>query len=327
LSDNFHIELVNEIFDGQTRFSFRGKTVFLRHFSLKDQENLNKSFESHKLRAIKKGIQEEKDVLERLKRDGTWTAEDDLKMSQAEQYLSSLEKTKAKLALPSQKESHQKLIDEERVKLLALKMQKKQLVGKTSTEYANSRSNEDFLRNLLYRDSECQNSYFTDQEFGELDDEELSELMNSYYGIMNKFSDENIQLVVLQDCFSLYLPHCEKTWDFFAKPISKLTLYQLKLIAYGRMFHGIFQNVDKIPDHIRKDPKALVDFAESSRNKTKLTNKNDKDNSATALFNAKKEDMEFVDPEAKKMSLSELLKKNGGQLNMDQMMEAMGQKV
>lgn len=326
MNDNFYIEIVNEIFDGYTRFDFNGQTVFLRHFCLKDQEFLNKSFDRHKNRAISKGIQEEKDVLERLNKDGTWTKDDELKISEAESYIHNLEKTKSKLMLPSQKESHQKLIDEEKFKLLELKMQKKQLVGKTATEYANTRSNEDFLRNLLYADENFQKPRFSDDEFGELDDDELSALMNSYYGIMNKFADENIQHAVLQDCFSLYLPHCEKPWDFFAKPLVKFSLYQLKAIAYGRMFLNIFQNVDKIPDSIRKDPKALIDFAESSRNKEKLSNAA-KDNSATALFGAKKEDLEFVDPEAKKMSLSELLKKNGGQLNMEQMMEVMGQKV
>ena len=326
MNDNFYIEIVNEIFDGYTRFDFNGQTVFLRHFCLKDQEFLNKSFESHKNRAILKGIQEEKDVLERLQKDETWTKDDELKILETENYIKNLEKTKSKLPLPSQKESHQKLIDEEKFKLLELKMQKKQLVGKTATEYANTRSNEDFLRNLLYSDEKLEKQYFSDDEFGELDDEELSALMNSYYGIMNKFADENIQHAVLQDCFSLYLSHCEKPWDFFAKPLTKFSLYQLKIVAYGRMFLNIFQNVDKIPDSIRKDPKALIDFAESSRNKEKLSNAA-KDNSATALFGAKKEDLEFVDPEAKKMSLSELLKKNGGQLNMEQMMEVMGQKV
>lgn len=326
MNDNFYIEIVNEIFDGYTRFDFNGQTVFLRHFSLKDQEFLNKSFDRHKNRAVGKGIQEEKDVLERLDRDGTWTKDDELKISEAESYIQNLEKTKSKLMLPSQKESHQKLIDDEKFKLLELKMQKKQLVGKTATEYANTRSNEDFLRNLLYSDADFKRQHFSDDEFGELDDSELSSLMNSYYGIMNKFADENIQHAVLQDCFSLYLSHCEKPWDFFAKPLTKFSLYQLKIVAYGRMFLNIFQNVDKIPDSIRKDPKALIDFAESSRNKEKLSNAA-KDNSATALFGAKKEDLEFVDPEAKKMSLSELLKKNGGQLNMEQMMEVMGQKV
>lgn len=240
MNDNFYIEIVNEIFDGYTRFDFNGQTVFLRHFCLKDQEFLNKSFESHKNRAVLKGIQEEKDVLERLQKDETWTKDDELKILETENYIKNLEKTKSKLPLPSQKESHQKLIDEEKFKLLELKMQKKQLVGKTATEYANTRSNEDFLRNLLYSNEKLEKQYFSDDEFGELDDEELSSLMNSYYGIMNKFSDENIQHAVLQDSFSLYLPHCEKPWDFFAKPLTKFSLYQLKIVAYGRMFLNIF---------------------------------------------------------------------------------------
>lgn len=326
MNENFYIEIVNEIFDGYTRFDFKSQTVFLRHFSLKDQEFLNKKFEQHKKYAVSKGIQEEEDVLARLNTDGTWTQDDDAKILELESFVKNLEKTKSKLVLPSQKESHQKLINEEQFKLLELKIQKKELVGKTATEYANNRSNEDFLRSLLYKDSQAKTLAFSDEEFGELEEEELSSLMNSYYGIMNKFSDDNIQRAVLQDCFSLYLSHCEKPWDFFGKPLTQMSLYQLKIIAYGRMFLNIFQNVDKIPDSIRKDPKALIDFSESSRNKEKLSSAA-KDNSATALFDAKKEDLDFVDPEAKKVSLSELLKKNNGQLNMEQMMEVMGQKV
>ena len=101
MNDNFYIEIVNEIFDGYTRFDFNGQTVFLRHFSLKDQEFLNKSFESHKNRAVKKGIQEEKDVLERLERDETWTKDDEIKISEAETYIQNLEKTKSNLNFSS----------------------------------------------------------------------------------------------------------------------------------------------------------------------------------------------------------------------------------
>ena len=90
-------------------------------------------------------------------KDGTWTSDDETKLFELEGYIKTLEKTKSKLPLPSQKETHQKLINEEQAKLLQLKLQKKELVGKTATEYASSRSNEDFLRNLLYKDSACQN--------------------------------------------------------------------------------------------------------------------------------------------------------------------------
>ena len=326
MKDNFYIEIVNEIFDGYSRFDFKGQTVFLRHFNFKDQKVLNDCFEKHKKKALDKGIQEEKDILDRLKKDGTWADEDDLKVKELESYIDSLEKTKSKIAIPSQKAAHQKTIDGEKVKLFELKSERQQLVGKTATEYANNRANEDFLQNLLYKDRLLTVPFFCDEDFGELDGNELSELMNAYYKIVNKFEDLELQKAVLQDCFSLYLAHCEKPWDLFGKPIISLSVYQLKLIAYGRMFLNIFQNVDKIPDSIRKDPDALISFAESSRNKEKLTSKM-KDNSATAVFGATKEDLDFIDPEAKKLSLKDVLQQSGGQLNMEQMMEIMGEKV
>lgn len=326
MKENSYIEIVNEIFDGYTRFDFNGRTVFLRHFNLKDQKLLNEHFEKHRTVALKKGIQDEEDILKRLSKDGTWTSEDELKITESENYIETLEKTKLKIVIPSQRQSHQKLIDQEKVKLFALKTERQELVGKTATEYANNRSNEDFLQNLLYKDRALSVPFFSEDQFGELEPFELSALMNSYYKIVNKFNDLEIQKTVLQDCFSLYLSHCEKPFDFFGKPIINLSLYQLKVLAYGRMFLNIFQNVDKIPDSIRKDPEALINFAESSRNKEKLTSKM-KDNSATAVFGATKEDLDFVDPQAKQISLQELLEKNGGQLNMEQMMEIMGDKV
>ena len=326
MKDNFYIEIINEIFEGYTRFDFYGQTVFLRHFNLSDQKLLNEVFEKHRSVALKKGIQDEKEILEQLRKDETWTKEDELKIKELESYIDNLEKTKAKIAIPSQKQAHQKTIDEEKVKLFVLKSERKNLVGKTATEYANNRANEEFLQNLLFKDRLFTTPFFTDFDFAELSDSELSSLMNSYYEIISKYNDEHVQHAVLQDCFSLYLAHCEKPFDFFATPITKLSIYQLKLLAYGRMFLNIFQNVDKIPDSIRKDPDALISFAESSRNKEKLTAKM-KDNSATAVFGATQEDLDFVDPEAKKLSLKDALSQNGGQLNMEQMMKIMGEKV
>jgi hypothetical protein len=326
LKENFYIEIINEIFEGYTRFDFKGQAVFLRHFNLRDQKLLNECFEKHRSVALSRGIQDEKDILEGLKKDGTWTDQDELKITELQNYLDSLEKTKSKIVIPSQKQAHQKTIDSEKAKLLELKNERKQLVGKTATEYANNRANEDFLQNLLFRDRLLSSPFFSDSEFEELDDLELALLMQSYYSIIQKYNDEHIQHAVLQDCFSLYLSHCEKPFDFFGAPITKFSIYQLKLIAYGRMFLNIFQNVDKIPDSIKKDPDALISFAESSRNKEKLTSKM-KDNSATAVFGATKEDLDFVDPEAKKLSLKDMLAQNGGQLNMEQMMQIMGEKV
>ena len=326
MKKNFYIDIQNEIFEGFSRFDFQGQTVFFRHFNFLDQGCLLSAHEKYHAKAIKRGIQEENDVLKKLNEDGTWTEEEELSIKEKESYLETLEKTKSKILLPSHRETHQQLINKEKIELMHLRLKRKELIGKTATEYAHNRANEDFLRNLLYKDDSLLKLMFSDQDFEEIDPDDLQVLLQQYYDKINLLSDDTIQKMVLEDQFSLYLSHCEKPFDFFGKPITKLSVFQLKTLAYGRMFLNIFQNVDKIPDSIRKDPEALISFAESSRNKDKMT-KNIKDNSATAVFGAKKEDLEFVDSEAKQVSLGDLLKKNGGQLNMEQMMEVMGQKV
>ena len=324
MKNDDYIELVDEIFSGYSRFDFEGQTVFLRHFTFKDQKFLQNSYDKHHLKAASRGIRDEEELLKELIKDDTWTSEEENELLELESYIANLEKSLTKIVLPSHQESHKKLIIEEKVKLHVLKAKRKELIGKTAAEYASNRANEDFLCNLLYRDDELKTLFFSEDEFGELDDIQLNFLMKKYYSFMTKFSDLNIQKASLDDCFSLFLPNCEKPYDIFGKPMYLFTLYQLKLLAYGRMFLNIFQNVDKIPDSIRKDPEALISFSESSRNRETLSSKM-KDNSATAVFGATKEDLNYVDPSAKQVSLSELLAKNNGQLNMEQMMEVMGQ--
>ena len=324
MKNDHYIELIDEIFSGYSRFDFEGQAVFLRHFTFKDQKFLQNSYDRHHSKAASKGIRDEEELLKELIKDETWTKEEENELLELEFYISNLEKNLTKIVLPSHQESHKKLILEEKIKLHVLKTKRKELIGRTASEYAGNRSNEDFLCNLLYRDEELKTLFFSEDEFGELEESQLNFLMKKYYGFMTKFSDLNIQKASLEDCFSLFLPHCEKPYDVFGKPMYLFTLYQLKLLAYGRMFLHIFQNVDKIPDSIRKDPEALISFSESSRNRETLSSKM-KDNSATAVFGATKEDLNYIDPSAKQVSLSELLAKNNGQLNMEQMMEVMGQ--
>ena len=66
MKKDFYIDIQNEIFEGFTRFDFKGQAVFFRHFNFKDQGVLHSSFDRYRQKAINRGIQEEQDVLEKL---------------------------------------------------------------------------------------------------------------------------------------------------------------------------------------------------------------------------------------------------------------------
>ncbi len=313
-----------QILDGKTAFDFKDQRLFFRHFEIRDQNSIGNSYEKYKNIAIKKGIEIEEEIFARLKNEKSWNQDDELKIQELKLYITNLKKTKDNLFLPSQKEEHQKLIDTEQSQLNFLLHKRNELVGISAESFASKMANEEFLRTLIYEDEFLNKLKFTDREFGELNSTEISDLSNIYYKISSDFSDLNIQILVLQDFFGIYLSFCENTCDFFGKPISKLTAYQIKLLTYAKIFNNIFQYHDDIPEQIRKDPEAIFNFVDSKKNRDKYQSMQ-KDSGASVIFGAKDSDLDIIDPNAKKVSLAEEIKKNGGSLNMEQMMKLMGQ--
>lgn len=323
MNSNFHLENLIQILDSRTAFDLNGQRLFIRHFSLRDQNLISSFYQKYEKIATSKGIETSEQIYKRLKEDGDWTEEDDLKISEMQTYVENLKKTKSKIFLPSQKESHQKLIDEEESKLNFLLSRKHELVSMSAEDFANKRSNEEFLRSLIYKDEKLQHLAFSDEEFGELSSTDISEISKKYYDISKKLSDVNIQKIVLQDFFNMYLSACENPYFFYGKFISELSVYQVKLCLFGRIFYNIFQYHDDIPEDIKKEPQAIFDFVDSKKNRESLADKY-KDG-ATAVFGATEKDLDILDPSARKISLSEEIKKNGGSLNMDQMIKLMNQ--
>lgn len=311
--------LICEIFDGLT--PILDGAVYLRHINLRDQKVLADAYERQKAKALK-SVPTEKTCLERLKASNLWADKDELDVEEKKAYIETLSNTKKALELKSQKEATQKTIDAQTIELNKLLNKRRELIctiapfGKTAEDYAVSYSNEEFIRNVLYADRECRQLKYSQEEFDQFDD--LSPFMKEYYGLTERMTDEKIQEAVLSDSFSLYLSQVEKPFDFFGRSVVSLSIYQLKMLAYGRMFLNILQNVENIPDSVRKSPKELLDFVETQKKRNKNEGKNSK-HSTVGVVGATREDLEYYDPSAKKIDLAEELKKNGGKMDTTQM--------
>lgn len=311
--------LICEIFDGLT--PVLDGAVYLRHINLRDQKVLADAFEKQKKIALK-SVPTEKECLERLKKSNLWTDKDELDIEEKKSYIETLSNTKKALELKSQKDSTQKTIDAQSKELNVILNKRRELIctiapfGKTAEDYAVSYSNEEFIRNILYSDRECRELKYSQEEFDQIDD--LSPFMKEYYGLTERMTDEKIQEAVLSDAFSLYLSQVEKPFDFFGRSVVSLSIYQLKMLAYGRMFLNILQNIENVPDSIRKSPKELLDFVETQKKRDKNPTKGSK-HSTIGVVGATKEDLEYYDPTAKKIDLAEELKKNGGKMDSTQM--------
>ena len=328
MNEEFYISLIGEAFDGYTEASIGGVEVYFKHISIKDQRYVHKYYEKYKNIALDRGLETEEDRIKYVLEEGIWEEEDDAKIHSLENEIENLKRTIKATFLPSQRESLQKTIDQKRKDLISLKIKRKEIIGKTVEDYAEARSGDELLRCLLFKDSQLTKKVYTDAQFGELETWEVAEISSIQQKIAVNLADAVIQQAVLRPFFSMYLPSCENPSEFYGKAVIDLTIPQLKVASYGRMFSNIFQNVSDIPDNIKEDPEKLLAFADSQFNKGSNSGGLREDADASAIFGATKEDIKTVaGSEGKTVSLSEELEKHGGQLNMEQMMRLAGHDV
>lgn len=323
MTEEEYIGIVGEIFDGYTDVTYKGKTVYIKHFSIRDQRYIHRFYNKYKSIAESKGIPSEKEMLDSLRSDGLWSDSDDQAIINLEQEIEGLQSSKRATFLPSQKKAFQDSIESKRQELYLLLNKKAEIVGRTSEKYGSQRSNEEFIRYLIYSDPQCLHHFFTDEQFANLSEEEVEFFVKENDGISQRLNESNIQHCVLRDFFNMYLSQTEDVSAFYGKAIIELSVYQLKLAIYARVFFNIFQYHEDLPERMKQDPVAIFDFVERKKNNNSKSYVNT-DKGASAVFGATKEDLEIIDPNARTVSLSDEIAKSGGVMNMDQLIELMG---
>jgi hypothetical protein len=325
VSEEFYISLIGEIFDGYSEFDFSGRSLYLKHLCVKDQRYLNLYYEKYKKSALKRGIESQEDVLKRLKDDELWFDEDDIKIETLRVEIENLKKTQKSLFLASQKESIQKQINEKNNDLNSLLVKRKEVVGKTAEDYASNMAAVEIIRYFVFDSPDLNQHAFSEKDFDDLDDLSLISLQKKQTEITDRFNELDIQKSVLRPFFSMYLSFCENARDFFGKPLVDLSVFQMKLVLYGKIFNSIFQYTENIPDGIRDDPEKLVAFSESKNNAGKNKSFIKEDAAASTIFGGTSDDVKALAGDSKDaVNLSDEIKKAGGKLNMEQMMKLAG---
>ena len=118
----------------------------------------------------------------------------------------------------------------------------------------------------------------------------------------------------------------ESTNDFFGKPYCQMTNSQIQLILYSKVFKSIFDHNENIPEAIKKDPEALIDYANSNEKIKEAVEKDKSDEAAMSMMGATKEDIEQIKQQSggRLVSIKDEAIKKGGVLSMEDMMKLSG---
>lgn len=325
-------KIFRDIIRGYSETYVRDKKYYIKHLTSIDQVAIDEIRSSYYEKAIDRGIPPMSEILEDLNKDGIWTKKDESEIKRLELFVEQAQKTKSELVLKSQIDKQNESIRETRKKIQELYSKRQELLGANAEDYADKRSNDYYIIKSFYSDKDFNDRVFPEEkDYNDLYVDEISDFVSCYNYTFQMFEELKIQEMILQDFYYIYFPFSDDTVGFFGNPVCHLTYNQLKLIVYTKIFKNIFENNQHIPDKIKKDPQALLDYGSvSNEAKDKIKDQISKDGDATTLFGATAEDYEYAGLENPNdqpgISLQKAAERKGGSLSMEDLMELSGHK-
>jgi hypothetical protein len=315
-----------EIIDGSSTAFVKNKRVFIKHKNVSDVVDYEIIYDNLFERARSKGLPTNEEILEDLDAGEIWTKADEEYINTQKSFIEGLKLSKSSLFLDSAIRSINNQLEEAETDLIIHLSKKNSLVQNSAETYASNRANDYYILGSFFKDKDAREPLYTEEEFEYLDGATLSEVIQRYNEFNGRFAEEQIMELVIQDFYKIYYSFSDTATDFFGKPVAKLTNFQLNLIIYTRIFKNIFEEHQDIPERMKKDPNALLDFASSADSREKARSSLNKENSAGAsVIGATKEDMNVLglNTDTQK-SMNQAVKDKGGSLSMKDLMDLNG---
>ena len=148
---------------------------------------------------------------------------------------------------------------EEEVYLLA--HERTESIGLTAEIFASKKINEFVVQQSFFSDKHLNNSFYSEEEFDFLTQEDIDECMLLLAEMNKDFSDEQIKLIGVCPFFMNVFFLCgEDIGGFFKKAIVELTNYQTTLLSSGKHFKNLISNSKAAPEDYYESPQKLSDW-------------------------------------------------------------------
>ena len=288
-------KVLSDIIDGASFVRNKGNFGYVKHFGNKDQEELESYYDSIFDKAKFNGLPTEKEAFDLLKKEDLWTEKDESEYKSNKKYIESLNETKNNLIIPSQINEVEKDILETQKKLNEIEVQRRELLSETCENYARNKSNDYSIYLSFYKDKECSKKLFSQEEYEELSKKELTDWFLRYSETTRHLSIDSIKYLAISNVFTIYynILGQKQLYKFFDKPVYQYSFYQLNLLNYAKVLHSILENVEKIPESIKKHPDQILSFAEA-KNRNKDVVQKSQNKQGFSVVGASKKDMKEI---------------------------------
>lgn len=305
---------------------------YIKHLTSFDSGDLEFHREQSFDRARGEGLPTEDEQVKKLIEEKLWSKDNEDRIRDLSLSVSNMRATQGQLILKSQKTAIQSKIIKSRKELTDLMSDRLEAVGYTAETFANKKASEFYVQLALKKDPSLKESFFGEEEFDELHDIQMAELVEIYDRFGVDFSQKNLKRIGLGHSFlSLFNLSQDDILGLFGVPVVKLSYFQVELVNTAKMLKSLISEAKHKPtDQDYRDPDSLLAWMESNSGRSNPSVKDDYKESSgegggVSYVGATEDDLRDMGvADEEKISLSKEAAKKGGKLNMSDMMKLHG---
>jgi hypothetical protein len=317
--------IYSEICRGFSKDLIEKSNVYFKHPTIAEHFSTYGNYDAFIGDGRRKGLELEKEKVEEAIKGGWWTSEKESRLNFLRKTVQNLFKTRDKLLLLSQKAEIEKQIKQTEAILITYTKERREIVGYTLEDYANSKLTEELLIFFTYKNSEFTERLFSNRdEYYDLTEGHVEKIKTSFDQYSRVFNNDNIRRIAACGFFQNLVYLNEDANSFWGTPTVKCTKYQIDLLLYGKMYKNMIksyaENGKPIADQILNDPDTFVEWSDNQSGSSNYKNRKQKSgkNAVSSYVGATQEDLDHLGVKTEKIggkSLLELAAEKGGQLD------------
>lgn len=322
---SFYKGLYKEIAVGFSEDKYLEKPIFIKHFTELENGELDYYRRLFNQEALAKGLEAKEEKLTFLIRNQLWSHDKEKEIEQITKQISDTEMLVKNLIIKKQITDAKNKIKNLRGQLSKLENERSEIVGFCLEDYTTKKINELIIYLSFYKDKECKEKFFTQEEYDELSDYEFADLTNILSNFYQRFSHDKTKKICACPFFMSLFNLCENSsFNFFGKYVKDLTILQVNLFSQARYFKSLMENQAQTnpPSDVTSDPDKMIEWYESIENSVTLGGKGEQ-SSGVGYVGASREELEKM-AGGKAVTLNELAAKKGGKLTKEDFIEMHG---
>lgn len=307
-------KLYKDIINGYSYIPYH--KIYVKHFKEIDIGEINESKQRIIEETKEKGLLGEKEKIEMLIESGHWSQDKENQIQSLEEQIANQKQAKTKLFVKSQLDAVQRQIDQKQEKLEELLQEKFSILGLTVESFSEKKSSEEVIRFALFKDKDFEIPLYTEEEYEELEQNELETLISIYSQVLGEFSEHRVKMVSAATFFMNTLMLCKNNpFTFFGKPACQLTNLQMEMFSHGLSYKNVLEKGNTPSPEISLNLEQMVEWYESAGNIQKLTEKA-KDRDGSTVMGATKKELRIMNEGNEVVDLAKEAEKKGGTLDM-----------